>query len=972
MIVIFALFAYSFAVVFEKGNLYYSPDTVGDNGILIHNFKNYNENLGFLKSKEIINFNILQESVTNTSLSFSSIPSDGFENLKTNVALTQAERRCKAVLDSYNSGLFALYGYTAKAVEDADIAPSITALIKSGPSQVQYLNVPSNYKQIFKDYNVTQQCNGTQIELSYGLNKQGVIDSQCIPNTDIPEDINRCIGSGVEYQTHLKGFREGSFYNADERIVKDLIIRFGVVVTNAGILIGWELRKWVLVDYDSRGRYKLNFVDIPAQQIYQGTVLLNEDNSVNSKSSSQNVAYTVIFVLLAVGIVIIAVAIIIVGFVIYWKRKKSRERQAQNLLRNRSRRSKAEPKPDHVHKKKSHQKEEKKEEENEEIYEDEQEEENENKEKEKEKEYEKEEIKETLKTVNKEKQDSIQQTHQERPRNEQIEKQDLIQKNIEKEPDVQDEDEDEESSSSNQLQIYTAKDVINQLKQNRDKQNQDNQKEIKQQQNQQGQNTSRSTSSKYNNKDPEIKQQQNQQGQNTSRSTRSQLSNKDLSTSQSGQSKDQIGKEDNKNKKEIGQQKQDIGQGNKMSLTKIDPRQKSIEQEVLGLCMSFVAGEFGAKTAATLAAELKEHYQGIDCEAFISVAEYLDTRFPHVTSKSNDVSSVVDPPQRVTLLIEALEVCYRKEGLLSKEQILLHLSMDRVLALKLVESKRFQINKKRTQLLFTQKKYNLLHESNEGYAKLLVALKSFKLDPNRVLDAVLEAAEQVLQLEHDLIMKRKYEYYNLYSNDVVSKDKENEQSNHHMHKKKEQEKKDEIRSFYVLGKIRKEIRKRKKEEMNKKQEKERLRIKVMIKDNEEDNESNELNDQNMNKNINTKELDLLQKDKLINHLESMLQTYTIILQKLDTSNIIPYLAFKFSAYYDGRFIERSNLISADPNESVNGKISPIASNYAKQLLANTLVTPPTLPNAISQSDSQGKDSKGKNTQIKEMDQFHCH
>lgn len=103
----------------------------------------------------------------------------------------------------------------------------------------------------------------------------------------------------------------------------------------------------------------------------------------------------------------------------------------------------------------------------------------------------------------------------------------------------------------------------------------------------------------------------------------------------------------------------------------------------------------------------------------------------------------------------------------------------------------------------------------------------------------------------------------------------------------------------------------------------------MIKDNEEDNESNELNDQNMNKNINTKELDLLQKDKLINHLESMLQTYTIILQKLDTSNIIPYLAFKFSAYYDGRFIERSNLISADPNESVNGKISPIASNYAK-------------------------------------------
>ncbi|KAA6402811.1 MAG: hypothetical protein EZS28_001666 [Streblomastix strix] len=305
MIILLILFTLSFGVVFEKGNLYYSPEKVGDNGILIHNFKNYDDNLGFLKSQKITNFNQIVDNVTNTNTQFTSIPSEGFDDLKTTSALTQEERRCRAVLDSYNSGLFALYGYTAKAVEDADITPSITALIKSGPSQVQYLNVPSDYSQVFKDYNVTQQCNDEQYELSYGLSNKGVIDSQCIPNTDIPEDTSRCIGSGVEYQTHLKGFREGYFYYGDERMVKDLIIRFGVVISYPGVMIGWQYRKWIIVDYDSKGKYQLNSVDISASSYYEGTVLFNELNYHKDGISGGIIAVIIIVVVAVVGAALI-------------------------------------------------------------------------------------------------------------------------------------------------------------------------------------------------------------------------------------------------------------------------------------------------------------------------------------------------------------------------------------------------------------------------------------------------------------------------------------------------------------------------------------------------------------------------------------------------------------------------------------------------------------------------------------------
>lgn len=55
-----------------------------------------------------------------------------FDKLKTTQPLTADEIKCAVINRTYTGNLYGCIGYTVLAVEDGDIAPSITHLIANG------------------------------------------------------------------------------------------------------------------------------------------------------------------------------------------------------------------------------------------------------------------------------------------------------------------------------------------------------------------------------------------------------------------------------------------------------------------------------------------------------------------------------------------------------------------------------------------------------------------------------------------------------------------------------------------------------------------------------------------------------------------------------------------------------------------------------------------------------------------------
>ncbi|KAA6309438.1 MAG: hypothetical protein EZS28_056511, partial [Streblomastix strix] len=100
-------------------------------------------------------------------------------------------------------------GYTVKAIEDVDIAPSITYFIKSGIKKITYKNVPPEF---------------------LGLHGAGVVDSDCIPNDVVPEEyVSQCKDESPVVK-HLDDYSVGRYYKVDGWDMKDLISQFGVVL----------------------------------------------------------------------------------------------------------------------------------------------------------------------------------------------------------------------------------------------------------------------------------------------------------------------------------------------------------------------------------------------------------------------------------------------------------------------------------------------------------------------------------------------------------------------------------------------------------------------------------------------------------------------------------------------------------------------------------------------------------------------
>ncbi|KAA6390632.1 MAG: hypothetical protein EZS28_013840, partial [Streblomastix strix] len=121
------------------GRLFYDSTVIGDNGVVEKKFPGENNQ----SSVKILDFESYKLDVSPNNEKFYSIPLSEFDGLKTSKKLTENEiEKCPALLNSHMAGLYSLLGYTVKAIEDVDIAPSITYFIKSGIKKITYKNVP--------------------------------------------------------------------------------------------------------------------------------------------------------------------------------------------------------------------------------------------------------------------------------------------------------------------------------------------------------------------------------------------------------------------------------------------------------------------------------------------------------------------------------------------------------------------------------------------------------------------------------------------------------------------------------------------------------------------------------------------------------------------------------------------------------------------------------------------------------------
>ncbi|KAA6370253.1 MAG: hypothetical protein EZS28_034220 [Streblomastix strix] len=199
-------------------------------------------------------------------------------NSQTGQPLQQAEIDCFSVAESHRQGLYGLFGFTTKALSQKDISPSITYLIKKGPQIVIYSNKIYTPIHKYENIELEQSCSSQDAVnyIQFTLEREGVVDSTCFPNTIIPESVKKC-ADGQKYKTILKDYYFGQFRDLSSDDVKDLLLRFGAVLTDEMILVGWKMKEhsnWIAavrdpISYGYTG-YELEIDD---EKKYSGYVL---------------------------------------------------------------------------------------------------------------------------------------------------------------------------------------------------------------------------------------------------------------------------------------------------------------------------------------------------------------------------------------------------------------------------------------------------------------------------------------------------------------------------------------------------------------------------------------------------------------------------------------------------------------------------------------------------------------------------
>ncbi|KAA6359632.1 MAG: hypothetical protein EZS28_044841, partial [Streblomastix strix] len=133
-------------------------------------------------------------------------------------------------------------------VSNVDIAPSITYVLKNYPKSEHY-KLPDNVGEI--ELVKPQTCNSYDPSLfSFSLHKTGIVGSDCVPNTVIPDSAASCTVTTGKFEQQLKGYKQ-AFFLGNSDSVKDALIKFGPLIISVEgqlneIILGWDGADWVV------------------------------------------------------------------------------------------------------------------------------------------------------------------------------------------------------------------------------------------------------------------------------------------------------------------------------------------------------------------------------------------------------------------------------------------------------------------------------------------------------------------------------------------------------------------------------------------------------------------------------------------------------------------------------------------------------------------------------------------------------
>ncbi|KAA6379540.1 MAG: hypothetical protein EZS28_024932 [Streblomastix strix] len=236
--ILLVLTTLSFSQSIGNDSLYYWGGIVNKDGALVIDFKKIDNTSGIYNIKKISDFKKYSKGDAGDA-SFFTIPKADVANLVTSKQLEEADYGdCYLAVYAVYDNLYGLIGYGAKAIDEGDIQPSFTAMVKNGPKKIEFKNLPDGFpeasKKLLEQYfTFPQTCEGGFSNIIFGMNHEGVTDAVCHPNTKIPDDTSKC-ADGSKPKYYLKGYKYATFYDVDAAGLKDLLTRFGPVLILSG------------------------------------------------------------------------------------------------------------------------------------------------------------------------------------------------------------------------------------------------------------------------------------------------------------------------------------------------------------------------------------------------------------------------------------------------------------------------------------------------------------------------------------------------------------------------------------------------------------------------------------------------------------------------------------------------------------------------------------------------------------------
>ncbi|KAA6398219.1 MAG: hypothetical protein EZS28_006256 [Streblomastix strix] len=273
---------------YEVGKIYYSSNVIDNDGYLtldldVLSDEEYDLNI------TLSNHKVLVDGKTKDDSSFSIIPEAGFSDLKANKFPT-AELGCEFIEDDFIYGTYTHLGLVLNALTGEDIAPSIAWLYKKGPKGVRFTHIPAGEEEDYEDVPLEFTCDEYMIDpISLSLQKYGVTDSVCIPNSAIPASVDKC-KDGSAIKVRMVGYRVG-YFEGDADTIKEALLRYGPIFTYSNVIVGWETvgskQNWLSAENPDYGKsqFTLGREEISEWNSWGGLVYFNPDPNADPSAT---------------------------------------------------------------------------------------------------------------------------------------------------------------------------------------------------------------------------------------------------------------------------------------------------------------------------------------------------------------------------------------------------------------------------------------------------------------------------------------------------------------------------------------------------------------------------------------------------------------------------------------------------------------------------------------------------------------